>query len=188
MRKSALAAGALLATGLVAGLGGTAFADAGGGSATTPTDGGEDTSRGTTQQEQQQPATTTQAAADAHRAVIGLNVPVALDLHEGVANDLNVQDVAQDVVHVGQTQVPAVVKDVVNVGGDTSGGNVDANQNSSGEDEAQSEGRANASATTDGTDAVARAAAINVGGTVNQVVATATATVNGVTDLGINIR
>lgn len=132
MRKSAIAASAVLATGLM-GLGGTAFADSG-----AAADAGEDNTQPNTS-EQQQPNHHVAADADPNRAsLVGVNIPVAADLHEGVANNLHAHDVARDIAVVGDV-VPAEQTAQDNTddaqarsGGDTDEGqstNVEANVN-----------------------------------------------------------
>lgn len=163
MRTSAIAASAVLATGLM-GLGGTAFAD-GGTTQTDDTSSGEDTTPNTTQVD---PVTNTQAIADAGRSVVGLNVPVSADVHEGVANNLNVQDVARDAVHLGRTANPVHTDNADNTGqGDNQADILPAQVVT----EAVPQGTSVASST---------ASAVNVGDTVNRVVASASATVNNV--------
>ena len=171
MRKSAIAAGAVLATGLMGLSNVAAFADSGSGLADDH--GGEDTKSTTTQ-----PDTTTQALTGEHGGgLIALNVPVAADAHEGVANNLNAQNVARDAVHVGHSN-PAGKN-----GGDADAPQVQAVKDTStnvqsgkAANRAKS-ASANAVATNaNGTDSVANAQAVNVGDTVGNVVATATAT------------
>lgn len=93
--KTAAVGGVILATGLV-GAGGTAFADSGQSAEPAPAP---------------EPAAT-QAQAPADHDLIGVNAPIAADLHEGVANnasvanDLHVHDAVKDVVRVGDV-VPA---------------------------------------------------------------------------------
>lgn len=92
--SAAVAGGALLATGLI-GVGSPAFANTGG------ADSAPDPAPAPQPTEHQ-----TNATAPQDKDLIGVNAPVALDLHRGVANDLNVSDVARDVAVVGDV-VPA---------------------------------------------------------------------------------
>lgn len=90
--SAAVAGGALLATGLI-GVGSPAFANTGGADS-TPDPAPQPTEH------------KTEANAPQDKDLVGVNAPVALDLHKGVANDLNVSDVARDVAVVGDV-VPA---------------------------------------------------------------------------------
>lgn len=93
-KATAAVGGVILATGLV-GMGGTAFAN---------TNHAEPAPE---PQPQPQPTEhTTKADAPEGRDLVGVNAPVALDLHKGIANDLHAHDVAKDIAVVGDV-VPA---------------------------------------------------------------------------------
>lgn len=187
MRKGAVAAGTLAAVGLMA-AGGTAFADSGAPAETstdvqntsaqaTATDNGSQDEGKTVHMlpVERTGDANTQAGAEANRSVVGLAVPVNADLHEGVANDLNVQDVARDVVHLGKTDVPVNAANGVTAPV-TAPVNAPVRAVTGGDTVAQANAESH-----NGTDAVAQANAVNgVGGALGDVVATATSTVNNV--------
>lgn len=190
MRKRTLAVSALAATGLLA-VGGTAFAGAPTASATEGA-----------QPNQSQPANTDQAGnvrtvtPDNLRQVVGVNVPV--DLHDGVANNLDARNAVHDVVRVGNV-VPAtgVSKAVpVNAHNVATGNNTDTDNSGNGAPAASNQQGSNGKDTVkqadngdrDGVgrhraDAVANAVATATGG-VSDAVATATATADSVAPAG----
>jgi hypothetical protein len=174
MRKSALAASTLAAFGLMA-VGGTAFADGG---QTAPADG--EGTNSTSQQDQKTvavvPNHNTQSQADASRSVVGLNVPVNADLHEGVLNESGVLGQSKSTGDTKTADVPAVVNAANGTANNVKAPIQAVPVNVASPQAKQSASTATANANGNGTDAVASANA--VGDTVNNVVATATATVH----------
>lgn len=133
-KRRAAAGGVILATGIAALGGTTAFADSGEPVQQPP------------QPEPQQH--TTDAQAPQGGGLVNANVPLALDLHEGVANDLNAEDAVHDVVRVGDV-IPA---EKTNVSGDHRGGEQQEAPQKGGEQAPASTTSANAGADTNNDD------------------------------------
>lgn len=160
MRKSTAAVGGVLIASGLLGVGGTAFADSG-----VPVDPVEPNTPANAA-----PEHNTQATAPETRDLIGVNAPVAVDLHKGVANNLAVHDVAREVAVVGDV-VPAGKAGQENQArsntkGDASAGSEAGGDTSAAPGQAAEVSRSAVSSVVSHVDSTVRSA-VNVGGLAN---------------------